>query len=638
MALKEIAVITQFMDNTYCSDIMQGIQNYFSDKDVRLCFLEARSPFAEASDFEYQYWASALFAQGKKFEAVLIISATYCTLLSVETIAGLLEPIIHVPVISIAIDLPLKNAYSTEADCLSGYRELINHLISEHGCKRIAFVSAEKTSSKEGADRLEAYKTVLAEHNMEIDPSIIIPSDFNQGETINTMKSLFKSKEDITFDSIVCANDYSALGAIYFLKELGLRIPNDVIVAGYDDCSAASAMGLTSINQDISRQGYEAADTAWKLVNGEKANRITKVPVKPVFRRSCGCNIHEITAENHTGTNFLAAQQFVDVTKNFTTLYSLLDKMQSANSLMELYNLLERVLPEADVSAIAICLYKTPIYSQKGRLFDLPEEAELTCHYDHRRKIRELQTSIPFNPHDGILPEGILDKDPSFYFVHPVFYGEKQYGYFVYRPGKKQYNLYSVYMKIISNSIVQAYLYTNKIMEYSTLEKQNQELSLSARTDELTKVFNRRGFLFLGQKTIDLALQMEKNGLVIFCDMDGLKKINDTYGHESGDIAIKAEAEILSKQFRGNDVVGRMGGDEFAIVASGLSMERIQTIREKINKECEAWKAASGSPFSISISLGAVSFDSNNHILENLIAQADNRQYEEKRAKHAARL
>lgn len=637
MALKDIAVITQFIDNTYCSDIIKGIRDFYKDKEVRLCVLEARSPYSDASDYEYQYWASALLSQAKKFEAVIIISATYCSLLSANALSDLLKPIIKVPLVSVSIDLPVENSYFTEADCLSGYRELINHLITEHNCKRIAFVSAEKTSSAEGASRLEAYKTVLAENNIAFDPALVIPSDFNQGETIRTFEQRYKTKEDITFDAVVCANDYSALGAIYALKNLGLRIPDDVIVTGYDDCSAGIAMGLTSINQNITRQGYEAASAAWKLIHGEKPDRKINVPVQPVYRRSCGCKNISENQENSTGANFLAATQYIEVAKNYTSLNSLLDKMQNARSLDELNNMLGRILIEVDISAFALCLYKKPYETRKGQLGNIPEEASVTMHFDHRRMSFELHTDITFNPQESILPDGVLDKNPSDYFVNPIFYGPNQYGYFIYRPGNKQYNLYSVYMRIVSNSIVLAYLYTNKLIENTSLEKKNMELSISSRTDELTKVFNRRGFLFLGQKTMDLTLQMDSEGLVLFGDMDGLKKINDTYGHEAGDIAIKAEAEILSKCFRLNDVIGRMGGDEFAIVASGLKMERLDILRNQIETECANWKNKNNYPFSISISLGAVPFNKEQNNLEELISRADSAQYQEKRAKHAGR-
>lgn len=636
MELKEIAVLTEFIDNYYCSDIIRGIKDYFKDKPARVSFLETRMPNAEASDFEYQYWGSALLSQADRLEAVIVISATYCTDISAENFSKLLEKLIKVPVISIAIPLTIKNSYYTIADCVSGYRELINHLIQEHGRKKIAFVSAEKTSSLEAAERLEAYKTILAENQMPFDPRLVIASDFTQNETINVFRKKFPTRDSIDFDAVVCVNDYSAFGTIYYLKELGYKIPEDIIVTGYDDCSFAQDMGLTSINQQIFMQGYEAARVAFEITQGKTPERKTKVAVKPLYRRSCGCH-HKAVIETDKNSNFSTTQQFIDVSRNFESLYSLIDKMQGSHSLSDMYNLLARILIEANITSFAICLYKEPFFTSKGREYPLPEEASLTMHYDHHHMVMALNEDISFNPRERLLPEGILEDEPSVYILDSIFYGEQQFGYFMYRPGKKDFILYNVYMKMVSSSIAQAYLYSMKLAENSSLEKANKELSISSQTDELTKVFNRRGFLVLGQKTIDLALQMETKGLVLFGDMDGLKKINDTYGHDAGDRAIKAEAQILSKCFRGSDVIGRMGGDEFAIVASGMALSRLEELKKQIANECKVWETYTDSPFKLSISLGGVEFDSENCILENLIASADEVQYIEKKARHKSR-
>lgn len=635
MGLRDIAVITQFIDNTYCSDIFQGIRDFYKDKDVRLFILEARSPFTDASDNEYQFWASALLAQSKKFEAVIMLTATYCSNLSTEKIKNLFEPLFHAPVISIAVELPIKNSYNTIADCYSGYSELMKHLVQEHGCKKIGFVSAEKTTSREGAERLNAYKKALEENNMEFDPSIIIPSNFTQSETIMTFHAMFKKKEDVKFDALMCANDYSALGAIYALKELGINIPDDIVVTGFDDCSVAEAMGVTSINQQIYQQGYEAANIAWKAISEEPVNRVTKIPVKPVYRRSCRCNT--LMDAELSNKHFSMAKQFVDISWNFGSLYSLLDKVQGYHTLTELYNVLARVLIEADITAFAICLYKTPIFLSKGMKMKLPDSASLTMHYNHHTNVRVLNEDISFDPYINILPKNCLEDEPSSYIINPIFYAEMQYGYFLYRPGKKEYNLYSVYMKIVSNSIAQAYEVTRRLEEHTNLEKANKELSISSRTDELTQVYNRRGFMFLGKKTIELAQQMDTEGLVIFVDMDGLKMINDNYGHESGDKAIVAEAQILSKCFRGTDVIGRMGGDEFAIVAAGMNEEILKEVRVQLENECSAWTIENKSPFRLSMSIGSVPFNKEKSLLENLIAEADLAQYAEKKKKYSAR-
>lgn len=116
--------------------------------------------------------------------------------------------------------------------------------------------------------------------------------------------------------------------------------------------------------------------------------------------------------------------------------------------------------------------------------------------------------------------------------------------------------------------------------------------------------------------------------------MNGLKKINDTYGHEFGDRAIKAEAEILKSAFRATDTIGRIGGDEFAIVAAGFPIKKIPELKDKIGLRCLEIRDKYQLPFDISISLGAIEFDDKLSDLNTLLKFADQQQYVEKRKFH----
>ena len=133
------------------------------------------------------------------------------------------------------------------------------------------------------------------------------------------------------------------------------------------------------------------------------------------------------------------------------------------------------------------------------------------------------------------------------------------------------------------------------------------------------------------------AASIGKTGLVVFCDMDGLKKINDTYGHEIGDKAIQAEAKALKASFRTSDVVGRLSGDEFAIVAIGQTMENFDSIYAKILHNCKVTSSEFFLPCEISVSVGAIAFGPDDKNLQILLSKADVEQYKEKRRKHAER-
>ena len=143
----------------------------------------------------------------------------------------------------------------------------------------------------------------------------------------------------------------------------------------------------------------------------------------------------------------------------------------------------------------------------------------------------------------------------------------------------------------------------------------------------------------LGQKTVDLAIGINSNGVIFFADLDGLKKINDTYGHDMGDEAIKAAADVLSHALRSSDTVGRLSGDEFAAIAVGMQLSHEAKFREKIEDLCTVISKDRKFPFKLSMSIGAIEFnkDGPTNSLTDLLALADDKLYIEKNKKHKKR-
>jgi diguanylate cyclase (GGDEF)-like protein/PAS domain S-box-containing protein len=162
-----------------------------------------------------------------------------------------------------------------------------------------------------------------------------------------------------------------------------------------------------------------------------------------------------------------------------------------------------------------------------------------------------------------------------------------------------------------------------------------KSLKSASMTDVLTGLYNRRGYSALSQHYLDLARRRHKKIFVIFADLDGLKKINDRWGHPAGDQSLIRAADILRKTFRKSDVIARIGGDEFAIatmenghasVASQIARLRKNLMRHAIQKTYER-------PLSMSVGV-AVSNDRKTTSIEELTSQADALMYVEKRAKH----
>jgi diguanylate cyclase (GGDEF)-like protein/PAS domain S-box-containing protein len=167
------------------------------------------------------------------------------------------------------------------------------------------------------------------------------------------------------------------------------------------------------------------------------------------------------------------------------------------------------------------------------------------------------------------------------------------------------------------------------ITELKQMQQQLEELSL---TDDLTGLHNRRGFVVLAEDRITLARRNDENMLLIFADLDGLKKINDTLGHAVGSEAIQAAATVLRSSFRDSDVISRWGGDEFVALLGKAPNEKAERVAQRFEEKLKAFNDASERPFKLSVSLGIKSIDpGSNETLEQLIEQADGIMYENKR-------
>jgi diguanylate cyclase (GGDEF)-like protein/PAS domain S-box-containing protein len=169
------------------------------------------------------------------------------------------------------------------------------------------------------------------------------------------------------------------------------------------------------------------------------------------------------------------------------------------------------------------------------------------------------------------------------------------------------------------------------VAEQKRLEQQLHTMSL---TDELTGLYNRRGFFTLAQQQLKVADRTKKDLLLFFVDLDKMKQINDTLGHQEGDNALVEIATILKEVFRESDIIGRMGGDEFAILAINTTDETGEIFIMRLHNTLDNYNRLEGRNYQLSLSIGIAHYDPETPAaLDELMAQADTLMYEEKKRK-----
>jgi diguanylate cyclase (GGDEF)-like protein len=170
------------------------------------------------------------------------------------------------------------------------------------------------------------------------------------------------------------------------------------------------------------------------------------------------------------------------------------------------------------------------------------------------------------------------------------------------------------------------------------LAQQADEVRSLSLRDELTGLHNRRGFVTLAAQQLKVSARMQRPVAVLFVDLNGMKPINDSLGHQAGDDALRDAATILRGTFRESDIVSRLGGDEFAVLVNDVRTEDMRFVLARLDANVERHNQTAGRAYRVSLSVGVVHHEPGaSTSIDDLLAEADRRMYEDKRARKLER-
>lgn len=167
------------------------------------------------------------------------------------------------------------------------------------------------------------------------------------------------------------------------------------------------------------------------------------------------------------------------------------------------------------------------------------------------------------------------------------------------------------------------------ITERKQMEEELRALSL---TDELTGLYNRRGFLTLAEQELKMANRLKRGIFMLYADVDDLKWVNDTYGHREGDRVLVETAKMLKHNYRDSDIVARIGGDEFVVIPVGTAKDSVEIITNRFHKALDSHNKKIKRRYKLSISIGIAFYDPATPCsINEFLAQADTMMYKHKR-------
>ena len=302
-------------------------------------------------------------------------------------------------------------------------------------------------------------------------------------------------------------------------------------------------------------------------------------------------------------------------------------------------------LSYVDIASAYLFLYEEPIHHERFTEFHLPQKIRFKAYYSDNRayRIEKEEQDVDTNDIFGI------DKLPSnrrvTMVLSPLFSGEDIFGVLLCEAGLENFRNIDPVSVHISTAIKSMVLLKQQDKVQARLEEtmaklveNNDALQVMSKTDQLTGLLNRWGFLDAVQRFMETA-GTDQKGVFMYADMDGLKAINDTYGHDDGDFALKSMASILRQSCDEDVIVSRFGGDEFVMFSTIDSESDVDRLRIRIWSETGVFNSGINKPYQIDMSTGTCVVECRPDIdVFQALATADRLLYQEKRAKKLRRM
>ena len=297
----------------------------------------------------------------------------------------------------------------------------------------------------------------------------------------------------------------------------------------------------------------------------------------------------------------------------------------------------------SQLSLQVIVMQRSPLVSESNQQI-------LSTVIEYSRALRRTQRPVEQSLSDTILelmPQGVVVVDGYNRVVMANEAARKlldshfslEVGQRLLLPSSGEIRCAEHYLQVTSNRIEHNGV-AHTLLVFADVTDSRLELDRLKRqslTDDLTDLYNRRGFLSVSSHHIDSARRQGRKLLVIFADLDGLKKINDNLGHSAGDQAIKDVAETLKASLRTSDVTARVGGDEFVVLTTVAHGDEAEGVVARLKANIDAFNHNNPRPYKLSVSFGTAELDPDGDIdLIELLNRADCRMYEHKRQQRLA--
>ncbi|MBW8191957.1 GGDEF domain-containing protein [Neiella marina] len=627
MARTRIGYITNEVIGSYQWPLFDAVIDAAQQADIDLIAYEGRSINSPLFR-DTQYNLIFDFVDQHQLDGLLISSGAVFCFVEPPQVAQWLGDRFQLPLASISLPLPGASNVLLRNDI--GFKALLEHVIEQHHCRRLVFVSGPERNEEASGRRRMFVRAVAADSALHAD---YIKGDFTAQSGSRAMEQIINwIDQGQQIDAVVFANDDMAVAGLEYLAKHRAALMNQFVVTGFDDSPSARLVvpSLSTVSQPFEKIAKRAIQCLLDQIEDNAKPQDYWFDTVPIYRNSCGCEPEQMSVM-HPMLRF-ASNKYK------------MHEMTQTYKVNELLAQLATGLPYFDIKGCYVALYEGGRFPHTEVGHDrIPKRSRLIFAY-HDSQHCPLQGAITYNTRQ-ILPSSFLNTEqPQPLLVKPLMFDNQHFGFIVFDVTVGWLEDMEYVRRQVARTLNAALLFEekNKAVEAAELaneklralnqqlETLNELLVKRSVTDELTGLYNRRGFFDLVRQYA-ITDRVLNRCTLFYVDMNDLKMVNDQLGHQQGDVAIQMLADALRKTFRQEDIIGRIGGDEFVVCAKRCGPDDIEPLEQRFKQVLERCNSNADLPWDVSSCMGYQIFNGGTEQdLERALERADNMLYERK--------
>ena len=581
----------------YISALLSGMRRRLAQEDAKLYILASYD-----SDAEFQKKEQEIFtlAKAEDYDGMLCAVSSVGNDTVMEKLIGDWKNH-EKPVLS--IDQQLPGASFIGVDNYRAFYELVEHMIKAHGCRTINYLGGPE-EHEENRERFQAFTDCLTHYNIPVDRDRVLHLNFIHSDG-DLAYRIWKKKNMHLPDAVICANDNMAVGYCSAAARDGYCAPDDFKITGFDNFDEGQFFcpSITSVNRNWEQMGYDSVSHILDLIDRKEAGNEFFSKGRIVQNESCGCGMGKRDLRSDFRNMYLEKIQEEHLEEKQRKNRQLLC---TSSTLEEFRHNLKPCFERLGVSNMIFRLNPGALTGGK--------DTKLVGYEEHMLEI---------SGDTGWREERI-------FLLASLHFSKNTFGYSVtvYEDKLMKNHLHRTLMETVSLAL-------ENIRQKEEVQRINERLQELYVRDQLTGLYNRFGYVQLAQQYF-----AEQCGRIylVYVDVDNLKTINDNYGHAMGDKAIKGVADAIKEVYREENILVRMGGDEFLVIGKEAGDEVLSEKENVVGSFLKEYSEREKLPFVLTASMGHVHNLKNKISLEALVKNADARMYEIKQRRKKAKF